>query len=251
MEHLLLKAATTATDQGTFTAVISTASVDRDRDIIEPAAMVASLAKWAGLGKLVPLAYNHTDEVVGHIDPASARIENKEVVVDGFVDQSIERGKDVWRLVKSGTLSFSFGYLFEPEKAQKLANGGYRVKELDIFEISAIPIAPANNDTRVLSFKGLTEEALTKELDELKARLATVEQQLEDNKAAEEAGKETKSRPDDSLKQKAAGLVMELLADGAKPPERVTKEPAPRPDMDPEELKRRSRDLVLQMMTST
>ena len=63
MEHLLLKAATTAvTDEGTFTAVISTASVDRDKDIIEPAGMVASLSKCAALGKMVPLAWNHTDE---------------------------------------------------------------------------------------------------------------------------------------------------------------------------------------------
>jgi HK97 family phage prohead protease len=164
MEHLLLKAATTATDQGTFTAVISTASVDRDRDIIEPSAMVASLAKWAALGKLVPLAWNHTDEVIGHIDPASAEIVDDEVVAKGWVDQSIPRGDEAWRLVKSGTLSFSFGFLFDPNKdVTKLANGRYRVKNLDVFEISVVPVGPANNDTRVLNWKSakdLRDESL-------------------------------------------------------------------------------------------
>jgi HK97 family phage prohead protease len=157
MEHLLLKAATTATDEGTFTAVISTASVDRDKDIIEPSAMVASLAKWAAIGKLVPLAWNHTDEVIGHIDPATATVKDGEVIANGWVDQSIARGEEAWRLVKSGTLSFSFGFLFEPKTgATKLPNGRYRVKELDIYEISTIPVGPANNDTRVLSFKAMT-----------------------------------------------------------------------------------------------
>jgi hypothetical protein len=45
MEHLLLKAATTATDEGTFEAVISTASVDRDGDIVEPTAIAKALSQ--------------------------------------------------------------------------------------------------------------------------------------------------------------------------------------------------------------
>ena len=47
MEHLLLKAATTATDEGIFEAVISTATIDRELDIVEPQAMVDALQKWA------------------------------------------------------------------------------------------------------------------------------------------------------------------------------------------------------------
>lgn len=260
MEHLLLKAATTAIDKGTFTAVISTASVDRDRDIIEPSAMVASLAKWAGLGKLVPLAWNHTDEVIGHIDPASARVEKGEVIADGYVDQSIPRGEEAWRLVKSGTLSFSFGFLFEPKTgATKLPNGRYRVKELDVFEISVIPVGPANNDTRVLSFKSIQEDMLALQrrvldMDET-SRLQLQETMkavlgIQPEQKAEEAGKETKSRPVDPLEQKARGLVMDVLSEGSKPPATVTtKGQPPRPDIDPDALKRRSRDLIVQLLT--
>lgn len=174
MEHLLLKAATTATDEGTFTAVISTATVDRDKDIIDPAAMVASLAKWVAVGKRVPLAYNHTDEVIGYIDPATARIKNKEVVADGWVDQKAPRGEEVWRLVKSGTLSFSFGFLFDPMTgASKLPDGGYHIKELDVFEISVIPVGPANNDTRVLNWKSA---------EELREEAKRVEREVEEQK---------------------------------------------------------------------
>src|SRR5437868_3047204 len=100
MEHLLLKAATTATDEGVFEAVISTATVDRDQDIVEPSAMLKALQKWAGIGKLVPLAWAHTDTVVGHVDPATARVENGEVIAKGFIDQTTERGDESWRLVK-------------------------------------------------------------------------------------------------------------------------------------------------------
>jgi hypothetical protein len=160
MQHMLMKATVTeaTTDQGTFTAVISTASLDRDGDIIEPSAMVESLMKWTSLGKLVPLAYNHSEEVIGHIDPVSATVQNGEVIAKGFVDQSVPRGAEIWRLVKSGTLSFSFGFLYDPNAdAEQVRGGRYRIKRLDIFEISAIPIAPANNDTRVLSYKSLDD----------------------------------------------------------------------------------------------
>jgi HK97 family phage prohead protease len=249
MEHLLLKAVTTATDQGTFTAVISTASVDRDKDIIEPSAMVASLTKWAALGKLVPLAYNHTDEVIGHIDPVSVHVENNEVIAKGWIDQSIPRGQDVWRLVKSGTLSFSFGYLFDPANgATKLQGGGYRVKELDVFEISAIPIAPANNDTRVLGWKSLTEEAVTKELEDLKQRLATVEQELQEYKKADETDEEPdRARSVDPLRKQAESVALEFASDGLsllKPPRKV-EQPTREPELSLRDLKQRMRDEIL------
>jgi HK97 family phage prohead protease len=221
MEHLLLKAATTATDEGTFTAVISTATVDRDKDIIDPAGMVASLGKWVGVGKQVPLAYNHTDEVVGHIDPSTARIKNKEVVADGWVDQNAPRGPEVWRLVKSGTLSFSFGFLFDPMTgASKLPDGGYHIKELDVFEISVIPVGPANNDTRVLGWKSAEErDAVLTELQEVKGRLEKVEKALEDQESrkAEVTDQEPQARSVDPLRKQADALALEVASGGVSP----------------------------------
>jgi HK97 family phage prohead protease len=262
MEHLLLKAATTATtDQGRFTAVISTGSVDREKDIVEPEAMVKSLQKWAALGKLVPLAWNHTEEIVGHIDPGSAKNVNGEVVADGFVDQATPRGEETWRLVKSGTLSFSFGFLVPDGGATKLAGGRYRIKELDVYEISAIPIAPANNDTRVLQFKGVQEVVdnladeqtdLVKELQEVKSRLKALEDLT---KRADETGNEepSEARSVDSLRDSAQKLALDVRSDGlsAQPPriKQVVQEPKPEPEMDPDELRRHSRDLMIQVLS--
>jgi HK97 family phage prohead protease len=166
MEHLLLKAATTAaTDQGTFEAVISTPTVDRDKDIVEPSAMVNALKKWAALGKFVPLAWAHTEDVVGHVDASTVKVANGEVIVQGWVDQSTEKGAETWRLVKSGTLSFSFGYLIPDGGATKRPGGRFHIKELDVFEISVVPVAPANNDTRVLGWKSAEDPEPTPEPD--------------------------------------------------------------------------------------
>jgi hypothetical protein len=153
MEQLILKAVTTATDRGTFEAVISTAAADREKDIVNPAGMVRALQKWASTGKKIPLAWNHSgdpDLQIGFIDPHSAKQVGDEVQVTGWIDQTIDAGAHAWRLVKAGTLGFSFGYLIL--EGTKRKGGGRNIDELDVFEATATP-TPMNNDTRVLSYK--------------------------------------------------------------------------------------------------
>lgn len=152
-EHLAAKAAVVMADQGMFTAVISTQNVDREKDIVLPEAMVAALQAWGTNGKMVPLAWSHLtdpEEIVGHVDPASAKAVNGEVVVDGWVDRGTQRGRQVWRLVKSNTLGFSFGYLVTD--SVKRTDGVREIRGLDVFEISATA-TPMNADTRVVSWK--------------------------------------------------------------------------------------------------
>jgi HK97 family phage prohead protease len=297
MEHLLLKAATTATDEGVFEAVISTPTLDRDKDIVEPQAMVNALQKWATLGKLVPLAWAHTEEIVGSVDPSSVRVENGEVIVKGQIDQSTDRGGETWRLVKSGTLSFSFGYLIPKGGASKQPGGRFRIKELDVFEISVVPVGPANNDTRVLSFKdaqvlrGEAEKAaapdpealrkesdrierdlaesqipelppappaaeepdMLKELQEVKARLATAETALETlSKKAEEMDKDRKAPSMDPLRKRSEELALEVASDGMSLRRPPTKETPAAPDLtDLRELKQQSRDLMDLLLSDT
>lgn len=172
MEHLLLKAATTATDQGTFTAVISTATIDREKDIVDADGMVKALQKWTETGKRIPLLWHHStrpEDNIGHIDPASAKAINGEVVVDGFIDQSTPRGAEAWRLVKSGTLGFSFGYL--TLKGVPRAGGGMHIKELDVYEATATS-TPMNGDTRVLSWKAVVSADAEDPADLLDGMLA-------------------------------------------------------------------------------
>ena len=166
MEHLLLKvAATAATDQGEFEAVISTAGVDREKDVVSPHGMARALQKWTTTGKKIPLAWNHStkaEDQIGHINPASARVVGGEVVASGWIDQSTGVGADAWRLVKSGTLGFSFGYLVLDGGPRK--GGGREIRELDVFEVTATP-TPMNNDTRVLSFKQMPDDGAEDEDD--------------------------------------------------------------------------------------
>jgi HK97 family phage prohead protease len=102
---------------------------------------------------LIPLLWSHSaaaEDVVGHIRPESAKAVNGQVVVSGSIDQGTSRGREAWRLVKSGVLGFSFGYL--ALKAKKMPDGTRLISELDVFEVSCTA-TPMNGTTRVLSWK--------------------------------------------------------------------------------------------------
>ena len=56
MQRMMLKAAVDViTDQGLFTAVISTKTIDREKDIVSADAMVSALGAWP---RPIPLAWN-------------------------------------------------------------------------------------------------------------------------------------------------------------------------------------------------
>ena len=109
MEHATFKAVTTTTtDLGQFEAVISTSAIDREGDIVEPAAMVDALQAW---NRPIPLDWNHStdpEDIVGHVNPESVKAVGDEVMADGEVDLDTERGRHVWRLMKRRSIGFSF-----------------------------------------------------------------------------------------------------------------------------------------------
>jgi len=157
MQHVTFKAVTTATHEGVFEAVISSEAIDREQDIVVAAAMVEALRAWTTTSKQVPLHWNHSsdpEDIIGHVDPLTVREVEGEVVAGGWVDRDTPRGREVWRLMKSGTLGFSFGYI--AIDSTKRAGGGREITKLDVYEITATT-APMNNGTRVLSTKALDE----------------------------------------------------------------------------------------------
>jgi HK97 family phage prohead protease len=248
-EHITLKAVTTTTDQGVFEAVISTEGIDREKDIVSADGMVAALGKW---NRPIPLAWNHrTDaaDIFGHIDPASVKNVNGEVVATGQVDLTSDVGKEAWRSFKSRAIGFSFGYLIIAATERK--GGGLNINELDVFEITATP-TPMNNETRVLGTKSVPE--LQAELQEVKDRLDTLEKSLEDQKAsrkAEGTAQEPQARAVDPLRRQAEEVALDIASGGLDQlPTKQVKAPEPTPDlMDLAELKRRSRDLMLQVLS--
>lgn len=186
MKHLTLKAAvTTATDQGLFEAVISTETVDREKDVVQAQAMVSALTKW---NRPIPLAWNHSTsaaDIIGHIDPASVKAENGEVVAGGQVDLESAVGMEAWRSFKSRTVGFSFGYLIPDGGSSKRAGGGRDISELDVFEVSATP-TPMNNDTRVLSTKQVDQPPTASQLRILNSMIGQAQEYI----AAEAEGED-------------------------------------------------------------
>lgn len=159
--HTLLKATTTTTEQGTFTAVISAVSVDREGDRVDPDAMVKALRAWSATGKAIPLHWNHSgkpEDIIGGVDPESAKAVDGEVHVEGWFDLASSKAQEVWRLAKSGVLGFSFGYLVPEGGAKANQYGGKDILSLDVFEVTATT-TPMNNDTRVTGWKGLKQLA--------------------------------------------------------------------------------------------
>jgi HK97 family phage prohead protease len=125
---------------------------------------------------MVPLHWNHSSDpadIVGHVDPVTVREVEGEVVAGGWVDQDTPRGREVWRLMKSGTLGFSFGYLLIEATDRP---GGGRITKLDVYEVTATT-GPMNNGTRVLSTKALDEldHVRTKARDDMLALLTATE----------------------------------------------------------------------------
>lgn len=260
MEHLLLKATATATDQGVFSAVISASSVDREGDVVDPNAMVKALKAWEQTGKKIPLHWNHSgsaDDVFGHIEPGSAKAINGEVHVEGWVDQSTPRGADAWRLVKSGTLGFSFGYLIPEGGATKNTHGGLNITALDVFEVTATP-TPMNNDTRVTGWKSeqaaeAFRAALTAELQPIRERLARQDEEIAAlKKSVDVTDKEPRARSVDPLREQAQALVLGMIHPG--PGVALPDEPAvkaqPEPAATPDVLREQARALMVNSLTS-
>jgi HK97 family phage prohead protease len=242
---MLLKVApTTTTDLGEFEAVISTESVDREKDIVSADAMVTALHKW---NRPVPLSWNHStmpEDIFGHVDPQSARNVNGEVVVNGKADLESTVGIEAWRSFKNGTVGFSFGYLIPDGGSTKRRGGGRSITELDVFEITATP-TPMNNDTRVLAIKAMSDMTPAALLDGM---IQMAQAYIANPPDQEDAGemqsilddlKELASDADDpadqaedatgkALRRRADKVALEVVSGGAKP--KATK-PEPGPDL--------------------
>ena len=154
MQHITLKAASTATDLGHFTAIAATWSVDRDGDQIRRGAFAKSIENWRQSGKVLPFHWNHggrASDVIGWVDPASLREAEEGLYVRGQLDlEDSEVAREAWRSMKNNAVALSFGYMISKSKAR--SDGVRELLEIDLFEISVVP-APANPDTRFVSLK--------------------------------------------------------------------------------------------------
>jgi HK97 family phage prohead protease len=155
LDHKTVKAfSRVSTDRGEFSAIAAAYSIDRDGDQIVRGAFRNTIERWRASGKRIPLHWNHSPvprDIIGSVEPASMREIDDGLFVRGKLDiAKSNNARDVWELVKNSVVSLSFGYL-ATDKATR-SDGVQELRELDLFEISIVP-APANADTRILSYK--------------------------------------------------------------------------------------------------
>jgi HK97 family phage prohead protease len=133
-----LAAVTSVVDQelGQFEAVVSAWDSDREQDTIAPTAFDKTIAAWRASGKMLPLLFEHSSEVIGHIDPFTMRATEAGLLAAGEVDRGTEHGQQVWKQIKRNTAGFSIGYLAEstPRKG-----GGRHLLQIDLLERSPRP----------------------------------------------------------------------------------------------------------------
>jgi len=146
--------ATTTTDKGEVTLLVSTYDRDRGGDVIEPGAWAKTIGEWRRSQKMIPVHYEHSsaaEDIVGSADPHSMR----EIADEGLVVEAklaiaeSERAREVWRLVKSNVIACSFGYMAE---STKQADGTRLLTMIDLFEVT-LTASPMNAGTRVLDYK--------------------------------------------------------------------------------------------------
>jgi len=163
----------------TLTAVMSTRSVDRDGDIVEPKGMRMEnfqsnpVVLWAHDKKAPPIGrvkevYVSDDSVLGNIefdrdDPFAMMIFNK--YAKGFLN------------------AWSIGFAPEAKTVETISDGdgqvtGYHFKEAELLELSAVPV-PANPQALVREMKdvdaglakrfvdGLEDDALKREIEKV------------------------------------------------------------------------------------
>jgi HK97 family phage prohead protease len=253
MQHKSFQILDAKADQeaGTFEATVAVfGNVDRGGDRILPGAFTDTLAKWSLSGDPIPVILSHQwNDPMAHIGVVrEAKETNAGLWVKGQLDiEDNPVARQVHKLmVRRSLKEFSFGYEV-PKGGQKRAKDGANdLKTIELAEVGPT-LRGMNPATELHAVKSaLTEHRLETELGEVKARLDKIEKALED--PGSKADEAPEVRGVDPLEEKARAAMMGVLAEGSKPPATVTKEPPPGPDIEPDELKRRSRDLIVQLL---
>ncbi|MGA8926072.1 MAG: HK97 family phage prohead protease [Solirubrobacterales bacterium] len=158
IDHKEFKAAATETNEqtGSFVALVSTFTVDRQNERVMPGAFRKSLERWRRSGQMIPVMADHEGEinaVVGHIDPRLTNETAEGLEATGTIDTSTELGKRVYALLKKATLSWSIGFIV-PEGGRRKRGKITEIIEVDLAEVSVVSV-PANAGVRTLSIKSM------------------------------------------------------------------------------------------------
>ena len=165
MERKTVEATAEVTDLGIFSAIAAAYSVDRGGDRIMFGAFGKTIERWQASARPLPLHWDHSGnpaDIIGVVDPGTMReVEDEGLYVEGKLDlEESAVAREAWRLMKSGSVAMSFGYLATEEKSH---GDGRDLYELDVFEMTVTP-APLNADTKILSTKAVWSTAYVNDL---------------------------------------------------------------------------------------
>ena len=133
-------------------------------DVIAPGAFAASLTKWQDLGKPIPLLFGHrTDDPFMNIGAVeSAEEDERGLKFTAKLDPDNPNAQYSRKLLLEGRIhQFSFAFDVKEAGLTTLEDGtkANELRELDLFEISLVPI-PANQFATVEEVKAWADEAV-------------------------------------------------------------------------------------------
>lgn len=149
--------------EGEFLAYASVFGVkDLDGDVVQPGAFDKTLADWQEKGLPIPLLWGHNtadpDMNIGEV--LTATPDDHGLLVHCLCDLEGGKGPQTHRLIKAGrvnNLSYTYritaGEFIIPQgTTAKDEEPYFRIDEVDLFEISVVPIG-ANQETAILAVK--------------------------------------------------------------------------------------------------
>jgi len=253
----------TDSETGTFEATVAVfGNVDRGGDRIMPGAFKNTITRWQDSGDPIPVILSHQwDNPMAHIGVVD---EIKETDAGLWVKGSLDVGdndvaRQVHKLMKRRSLKeFSFGYEVAKNGSKRAKDGALDLTELDLAEVGPT-LKGMNPATELHAVKTALEaeqpalaDTTVTELQEIKARLDTLEKTLEDlkSKADMADGQPKKADSVDPLRKQARETALRVLSAGIQPPQQApVQEPLPEPEMDPAALRKHSRDLIVHILS--
>lgn len=216
--------------EGEFLAYASVFGVkDLDGDVVEPGAFDKTLAEWKEKGLPIPLLWGHNtadpDMNIGEVITATP--DEHGLLVHCLCDLEGGKGPQTHRLIKGGRVN-NLSYTYRIAKGEFIIPQGesakdeepyFRIDEVDLFEISVVPIG-ANQETAILAVKSAVgamaakagrtlsaknEEALRGALSQAEGIVTALKGVLpEDDPADEEDQEDTSGKEPSSVDTKSA-----------------------------------------------
>lgn len=140
--------------EGCFEGYASTFGIiDLDNDLIHKGAFTKTLKN--SNNKTVLLYQHKKEEPIGIV---TLYQDNKGLKASGQINLEVQKGKEVYSLIKQGALnSMSIGFISREEDVDK--HGVRHLKEVELYEVSIVTF-PANPTAQLTSIKANSQDLL-------------------------------------------------------------------------------------------